>query len=107
MKKKQYYICHPFETYGEVEENLKKEETLVKGLESVYGSKEIEFIRPFKLIPHDIPRDQAMSQCLALLNKCDGIILSPDWNKSEGCRVEYEQALDNGLDIIEIKKWLD
>lgn len=107
MKKKQYYICHPFETYGDPKDNLKKEEELVDALKGLYGSKNVEFVRPFKLIPHDISRDQAMSQCLELLNKCDGIILAPDWNESEGCRIEYDQALAGELEIIEIKKRLD
>lgn len=107
MKKKQYYICHPFETYGDPDENLKKEAELVESLERVYGCKNVEFVRPFKLIPHDIPRDEAMAQCLTHLRYCYGIILAPDWKKSEGCRIEYDQALANGLEIIEIKKRWD
>lgn len=107
MKKKRYYICHPFETYGEKKENLKKEDDFVKSLRQVYGADKVEFVRPFKEVNHDLPREEAMDQCLDLLSTCDGIILAPDWNRSEGCQVEYEEALDNGFDIIEIKKWLN
>lgn len=96
---RKYYICHPFETYGDPTENLRKEESLVSYLRNTFDL-EVQYIRPFKLIPTDTDRETAMKRCLELVAECDGIILAPDWHRSEGCVMEFQQAEKLGKEIV-------
>jgi nucleoside 2-deoxyribosyltransferase len=47
---------------------------------------------------------------LAMLDKCDAIIMTPDWRRSSGATAEHEHALANGIpsfyDVDTLAKWL-
>lgn len=91
---KRMYLIHPLETYGNVRENREKEKEIAADI--LRHNENIELVRPFKEIPHDIERGEAMLQCLDLIETCDGVITTPDWSKSEGCREEVDFAYANG-----------
>ena len=39
--------------------------------------------------------------CIRLLSSCDGMILSGDWRKSQGCCIEYLYCLHNNIPVYE------
>lgn len=41
-----------------------------------------------------------MKRDIAVLVTCDAIALLPGWHKSKGARIEYQLAVDLGLDVI-------
>ena len=43
-----------------------------------------------------------MDRCLALLESCDEVWFYGDWVKSEGCRTEYQAAVN--LNIFAVDK---
>jgi hypothetical protein len=48
----------------------------------------------------------AMRKTLALLLVCDGVALLPDWEDSKGAGIEMRLAVDLGLDVRPIDRWL-
>lgn len=94
-----YYLSHPYTTYGNIEVNrsnaLKYEVELCNEMDTIV-------INPLSLpMPDD--HDKAMDKCLKLLSACDGIIMCPGWEKSRGCCIELDFAIDRKMDIIEIE----
>lgn len=90
---KRMYLIHPLETYGSVRENREMEKEIAADI--IRHNDNIELVRPFKEIPMDIDRTEAMLKCLDLIETCDGVITTPDWSKSEGCREEVAFAREN------------
>ncbi len=47
---------------------------------------------------------------IAMLDKCDAVIMTPDWQRSSGARAEHEHAKAKGMtvfyDIPSLKEWL-
>lgn len=47
---------------------------------------------------------------LAMLAKCDAVIMTPDWERSTGARAEHEFAAERGIpifyDIDRLRSWL-
>ena len=53
-----------------------------------------------------LDRDDWLAIDLKVLEKCDAIFMMPGWRRSEGARMEYEQAKEleltiHGFDLIE------
>jgi hypothetical protein len=48
---------------------------------------------------------------LALLAKCDAVIVTPDWERSSGARAEVKFAEDHGIPVFatlpELARWVD
>jgi nucleoside 2-deoxyribosyltransferase len=47
---------------------------------------------------------------LAMLKKCDAVLMTPDWERSSGARAEFHFAAENDIpvlfDIAEVGDWL-
>lgn len=43
--------------------------------------------------------DVWMSGDLEILSRCDAIAMSPGWERSEGCRMEYSKAVELGMAV--------
>ena len=43
--------------------------------------------------------NEVMAGDFEILSRCDILVLCPGWERSEGCRMEYEKALAGGLKI--------
>lgn len=91
---KRLYLIHPLETYGNPRENREKEKEIAAQI--IRQNRNVELIRPFRLISRDLERDEAMKECFELIKDADGIIVTPDWSKSDGCRKEFKYARDLG-----------
>lgn len=48
---------------------------------------------------------------LAMLAKCDAVVMTPDWERSSGARAEHVFALERGIPVFysveELKQWMD
>lgn len=56
------------------------------------------------------PDDVWLDGDLAMLAKCDAVIMTPDWKRSSGARAEHEFAADRGLpifyEVAHLRDWL-
>jgi nucleoside 2-deoxyribosyltransferase len=47
---------------------------------------------------------------LELLNRCDAVLMTPDWTRSSGARAEHDHAIGRGLpvfyDVRQLAEWL-
>ena len=101
------YVAHP---YGGKEENKKAVEEKIKKL--VKKTSKTYIHKPYSHIWIHVQLgekdyDQGMRMCLALLRKCDRLILCEDWNSSKGCNTEFEFARKNGIKAIGYKEALN
>lgn len=101
---KVYYVAHP---YGGSKTNEKKADKIIRSLCAVYTAD--CFISPIHGIripyrPETYVDD--LEYCIALLRKCDGIVMAGDWQNSKGCMVEYFLAKELGKDIMFADKLL-
>lgn len=60
-------------------------------------------INPTSLIPEVVGWELAMRTLVPYLSYCDAICLLPDWEESEGAKIEYDLAKRLGLEIIFFK----
>jgi len=51
-------------------------------------------------VPDDAPREVHMRDDLKLLLKCDAIYLDNGWSEAAGCILEFNVALQCGMEII-------
>lgn len=95
------YLIHPYESVGTIEENRADEERIVQELKDLnWGT---DLIRPFKMIPPTMPRRKALKLGLRLLKPCRSVMLTGDWENSEGCQKELEQAILGKKAIFEYR----
>ena len=81
------YVAHPFT--GDEEKNLKEAALIYKQL--VQENPELTFISPlmaFGGLGNLVTYHKALNMCLALLSRCDGLVLTGNWEESKGCQVE-------------------
>lgn len=54
---------------------------------------------------------KAMDECLPILNRCDGILMIPGWDRSKGALAEWDFANENAIpifeDLAELKTWAE
>ncbi|MBQ9698264.1 MAG: DUF4406 domain-containing protein [Acidaminococcaceae bacterium] len=48
----------------------------------------------------DLTYDKILEMCLAVLMRCDAILMSEEWEKSKGCRAEKAAAENKGMEIF-------
>jgi nucleoside 2-deoxyribosyltransferase len=53
----------------------------------------------FEIDSPEIPVDQILDGDLRLVERCDGVVLCPDWNTSAGARLEREHADSLGMPV--------
>lgn len=48
---------------------------------------------------------------IELLNRCDAVLVTPDWERSSGARAEVAHARERGIPVLlsleELDRWLD
>lgn len=57
-------------------------------------------VNPLRINKQDEDWGRAMVNCLEALLGCSAIMLLPDWQKSNGAKLEYEFAKNVGLEVI-------
>lgn len=55
---------------------------------------------PASQIPDNLSYEEAMKRCVRALTDHDTIVMLPDWNVSQGSKVEHEVARACGMDVI-------
>ena len=55
---------------------------------------------PASQIPDSLGYEEAMKRCVAALVEYDTIVMLPDWNVSQGSKVEHEVARACGMDVV-------
>lgn len=55
---------------------------------------------PASQVPDSLDYGQAMKRCVKALTDHDAIVMLPDWNVSQGSKIEHEVAKACGMDII-------
>lgn len=95
-KHKLYYLVHPATTYGTLAENKKSAAEIKEYLTTYF---KVNVINPLEIFAGDAPWEEVMDQCYPVINQCTGIVLSPNWLKSKGCRSEALHAMENGKEI--------
>jgi hypothetical protein len=57
-----------------------------------------------------LPDDTWLDGDLAILDRCDALIMTPNWSRSEGARGEYAFAVQRGIpaftNLEQLKSWL-
>jgi hypothetical protein len=52
------------------------------------------------MLPEDTTYDEYMAMSFAMLDMCDSIYMLDNWEQSKGACMEFERAVNNGLEII-------
>ncbi len=100
MEVRVIYICGPFRGahHWAIAENIRRAETLAL---EVWRSGAVA------LCPHlntqhfqdTLPDAVWLKGDLELLRRCDGILMTPDWERSSGARAEHELAQALGIPV--------
>ena len=105
------YISHPYTG----NEDRNRAESIWITAKLARKHPDILFVNPLSAMYHvmtaKLDYDTVMEQCVALLRKCDGMILTGDWEESRGCNIEMRIACSdcdmhiwNGTE--EFEEWL-
>lgn len=105
QKKKMYYVSHPFT--GDEEGNTVEARLFTAMLKENYPQyifiNPIDAIRYVKHVP-EWRYEEILSQCIDIMYKCDGIIMTGQWENSRGCLAEKEAAQREKMEIYELCK---
>lgn len=52
------------------------------------------------MMPDGFDYDDYMHICKAMIERCDAIVLLPDWKDSDGAKMEYGHAAANGKRVV-------
>ena len=89
---KMIYISHPFT--GNEEENRTKAHLIAAKLAAKYPA--VLFVNPLTAMKHAVAAKltygDILDQCIELVNRSDGIIMTGNWRESRGCTKEYKFA---------------
>ena len=100
------YISHPFT--GNEEENRAASMRIAHELAKQHP--DICFINPLAVFSAaasaGLSYERIMAQCLALLERCNEIIVCGRWKKSRGCMKEYHYAIERGISISSLLVYL-
>lgn len=61
---------------------------------------------PASQIPDSLDYGQAMKRCVKALMDYDAIVMLPDWNISQGSKIEHEVAKACGIDVIYLANYV-
>ena len=59
-----------------------------------------QVFNPALQIPESLSYEEAMKRCVRALTDHDTIVMLPDWNVSQGSKVEHEVARACGMDVV-------
>lgn len=95
------YVAGPFAgaTNYEIQQNVARAEAIALHIAQVGG---------LGVCVHSMNRnffgqrdeDWWLEAVLTLLSRCDGIVMTPDWERSKGARIEWQWALDHKLPYL-------
>jgi nucleoside 2-deoxyribosyltransferase len=105
------YIAGPFRgpNYWEQEQNIRRAETLAH---------DVWLLGAAALCPHantrfyqgSAPDRVWLDGDIALMARCDAVLMTPDWERSTGARAEHEYARTHGIpvfyDLDSLRRWL-
>ena len=103
QKMKMFYISHPFT--GNEEQNRQEARKITALLKREYP--QYIFINPLDAIKYaeNVPEwnyEEILNQCIDIMYKCDGIIMTGQWENSRGCLAEKEAAQREKMEIYEL-----
>lgn len=101
-KDKICYLAHPLMSTIGQDKNYKDESYIAKELKK---ENFLSLIRPLKIIPPLYDDINASNVWIHLLEICDVLILSPDWELSTGCKAEKNIAELLGIKILYLEKY--
>lgn len=58
-------------------------------------------------LPDGFDYEDYMHVCTAMIDVCEGIVLLPDWNESNGAKFEYGHAAATGKKILTFMQAID
>jgi len=105
---KLYYFAHPYTgdgSYMDRERNylLCMERTLKLMANGVNVFSPIAYSHNLDVDPNKpdwFGADEWLQLDKIMLDRCDGIIMAPNWEQSEGCVIEFKYATDNNKIIL-------
>ena len=103
MKEKLWYFAHPYYNKLDAIKYLNHRDCIKRTLKLINAGYQI-----FSPIVYSVPLNEFIhgdhSFWIAFdkpfMEKCDGLILAPGWEKSKGCNIEYEYFKQAGKPII-------
>lgn len=102
------YIAHPFTSYGNLEDNRRKNLEIAKMYTKKGILAPVSPVLCFGEIFEGNGKD-VMDCCFSLLKSCSVAHFFGDWKKSKGCREEFDFCNDNEIPYCvhetEIQKW--
>jgi hypothetical protein len=54
----------------------------------------------YRFFQFELPDEYWLNATLNLLDRCDSIFMIPNWEGSEGAKVEYEFAVQKGIPVF-------
>lgn len=98
---KMLYISHPYT--GDEEKNCAEAYFIVARLARKFP--DVAFLNPLDAMRYAVAAkldyDTVLSQCISILRRCDGIIMTGSWQESEGCRKEHKAAVTAGIRVYD------
>jgi hypothetical protein len=105
------YVAGPYRAPDnwEIEQNIRRAEALSlevwrSGAAALCPHANTRFFQ------HAAPDDVWLHGDLAMLAKCDAILMTPDWRRSSGARAEHDFAESRGMpifyDIDQVRAWI-
>lgn len=97
------FISQPMKdkTNQEIEQERKE---IIEKIRKYFEKIEVKVIDSFiKDAPHGAKPLWFLGKSLELLSNADAIVLGKDWERSRGCRIEHECAVQYGIPIIYIE----
>lgn len=119
--KKVVYVAGPFRAMSkyceghwdawEIEQNIRRAETLALG---VWRTGKAAAICPHtntRFYQGAAPDDVWLDGDIALLAKCDAVLMTSDWTRSSGAKAEHEFAKEHGIptfySLADLSEWLN
>ena len=99
------YVAHP--CGSDIKANTKECRNIISMLTKKLGDKYI-FISPvlnYSHMYHDVDYISGMETCIALLQRCNILLLTGDWKNSKGCLCEYGAARAMQMPVSEMKNY--
>ena len=100
---KKVFVSHP---YGGKHSNMQAISHICQVLVR-FGVLPISPIHAFSFLHDNIPeeREKALTFCEELVETCDAVFLTGEWQKSEGCIRERNVALIEMIPLYEVVGW--
>jgi hypothetical protein len=105
------YIAGPFRGASSwaIEQNIRRAEELALKVWAL-GAAALCPHANTRFFQYALPDDVWLQGDMAMLAKCDAILMTPDWQVSAGARAEHDRATADGLpvfyDLAELAAWL-